>query len=85
MKSNIYSAGPKAEDEIVAYFGNAKLVRLLDCSFALRGGSNEDQSKARAWISMFLHGAVLKSLDELTSPPLGASIAGGHFALNLIY
>jgi len=40
MKSNIYSVGPKAEDEIVAYFGNAKLVRLLDCRFELRGGSD---------------------------------------------
>ncbi len=61
MKSNIYSAGPKAEDEIVAYFGNAKLVRLLDCRFDLRGGSDEDQAEARAWISKFMHGAELTS------------------------
>ena len=57
MKSNIYAAGPKAEDEIVASLGNAKLVRPLDCRFELRGGSDED--RAEAWISMFMHGAIL--------------------------
>ena len=44
--------------ELVASFGEAKLVKQLDGSFELRGGSAEDHTAAREWISLFLHEAV---------------------------
>ncbi len=47
------------QDEVVAYFGQARLVKRLDAKFELRGGSHEDHSAAKEWISMFLHEAVL--------------------------
>ena len=48
-----------SEGEIVAYFGKARLVKRLDCKFELRGGSKEDHSAAKEWISLFMHEAVL--------------------------
>ena len=47
------------EGEIVAYFGQARLVKRLDCKFELRGGSHEDHCAAKEWISLFMHEAVL--------------------------
>ena len=46
----------KNEEEVVAYFGEARLVRRLDCRFELRGGTDEDRSEARKWMSMFMRG-----------------------------
>jgi len=47
------------QDEIIAYFGQARLVKRLDTKFELRGGSVEDHTAAKEWISLFLHEAVL--------------------------
>ena len=48
----------KDEGEVVAGFGDAKLIRFLDGKTELRGGSNEDRTAAWDWISMFWHGDV---------------------------
>ena len=48
----------KDEGEIIARFGDAKLVRFLDGKMELRGGSNDDRTAAREWMSMFWHEAV---------------------------
>ena len=37
----------KGEGEVIAYFGDAKLVRRLDCKFELRGASDEERAAAR--------------------------------------
>ena len=47
------------QDQVIAYFGQARLVKRLDARFELRGGSREDHSAAKEWISLFLHEAVL--------------------------
>jgi hypothetical protein len=62
------------QDKIVAYFGQARLVRRLDAKFELRGGSPEDHSVAQEWISMFLHEAVLVGTTQrqLTRPAAAA-------------
>jgi len=39
----------KDEGEIVASFGQAKLIRFLDGKTELRGGSKEDRIAAREW------------------------------------
>ncbi len=50
------------ETESIAQFGQARLVRTLDCKFELRGGSKEDRLEAREWVSLFLHEAVVREV-----------------------
>jgi hypothetical protein len=45
--------------ELIAFFGDAKLVKTNDCRYELHGGSNEDRIAAKEWVSMFMHEAVL--------------------------
>jgi len=47
-------------DEIVAVFGQAKLVRRLDGKTELRGGTEQDRITAKEWIALFWHEAVLE-------------------------
>jgi len=47
------------EAEVISFFGEAKLVRLADCKFELRGGTELERAEAREWISMFMHEAVV--------------------------
>ena len=46
------------EGEVVAYFGDARLIKRLDGNFEMLGGSDGDRAAAREWMSMFMHGAV---------------------------
>lgn len=50
----------KDQGEVVAWFGDAKLIRFLDGKTELRGGSNDDRAAAREWISLFWHEAVVQ-------------------------
>ena len=56
MRYKNYLDNCKNEEEVVAYFGEARLVRRLDCKFELRGGSDDDRAKAREWMSKFMNG-----------------------------
>jgi hypothetical protein len=47
------------EGEVLAYFGQARLIKYLDGKLELRGGSEEDRSAAEEWISLFCHEAVV--------------------------
>ena len=47
-------------DEVVAVFGDAKLVKRLDGKTELRGGTDEDRVVAKEWIALFWHEAVLE-------------------------
>ena len=49
----------KDEGEIVAWIGEAKLIRFLDGKTELRGGTNDDRAAAREWMSMYWHEAVV--------------------------
>ncbi len=44
------------DGEVIAYFGDAKLINRLDGKLELRGGTDEDRAKARKWMSMFMRG-----------------------------
>jgi hypothetical protein len=46
------------EGEVIATFGQAKLVKTPDFKYELRGGSLEDRLAAREWISLFFHVVV---------------------------
>ena len=50
------------EGEVVASWGEARLIRYLDGKSELRGGSEKDRAEAREWISMFWHEAVMIEL-----------------------
>ena len=67
MKIHQVLSGWLGEGEVVAYFGQARLIKRLDCKFELRGGSLDDQSAAKEWISFFMHEAVLVAPGSLGS------------------
>ncbi len=46
------------QGETIACFGEAKLVKRLDGKYELIGGSDNDRTAAREWISLFFHAPV---------------------------
>ena len=59
MKIRDYFPLLKDEGELVAGFGEAKLLKFLDGKYKLRGGSKEDRLAAHEWISLFCHNVVV--------------------------
>jgi hypothetical protein len=53
-----------AKDKVVASFGAARLVQTDAGNYELRGGSAEDQTLAKEWISLFMHEAVPRMVAE---------------------
>jgi hypothetical protein len=49
----------KDEGEVVASWGEARLIKYLDGKLVLKCGSKEDRIAAREWISMLLNDAVV--------------------------
>ena len=49
----------REEGEIIARFGEAKLVKYLNGKYELRGGSPDDRLAAHEWTSMFCHHVVV--------------------------
>jgi hypothetical protein len=47
------------EGEVVASWGQARLVRYLDGGLELKGGSKEDRGEAKEWLSLFWHEALV--------------------------
>ena len=45
----------RPQEELIAGFGDAKLVKTLDSKIELKGGSVEDRQEAREWMAMFWH------------------------------
>jgi hypothetical protein len=52
----------KDEGEVIASWGEARLINYLDGNLVLKGGSKEDRIAAREWISMFLNNAVVREM-----------------------
>ena len=50
----------KDEGELIASWGEARLIKYLDGKLVLKGGSKENRMEARKWISMFLNDAVVR-------------------------
>ena len=46
------------EEELIAQFGEARLVKLLDGTLELKGGSEEDRAEAQEWVAAFLRKPV---------------------------
>jgi len=64
MKLNPISWFLRDEGDLIAMFGNARLVKRPNGKFELLGGNDADRADAREWCSLFLHEAVFVS-----SPP----------------
>jgi hypothetical protein len=47
------------QGEIIAVFGNAKLVKTHTGDYRLFGGSGADRFEAAEWISLFMHEVVV--------------------------
>lgn len=59
MKLNLLACRKQDEGETVASFGAARLVKKLNGRFELVGGTDEDRTAAKEWVSMFLHEATI--------------------------
>ena len=59
MKIGHLFSEPADSGELIAVFGDAKLVKTFDSKYELRGGSKEDRTAAQEWISLFMHELVL--------------------------
>ncbi len=46
------------QGEVIAGWGNARLIRHLDGRYRLAGGTDEDQAVVREWVSLFAHNIV---------------------------
>lgn len=57
-----------AKDQLVASFGQASLLRLVDGQLCLRGGNVDDHAAAKEWIALFCHEAVPRWEKSNTSP-----------------
>ncbi len=44
----------REQPELIASFGGAEIVRYLDGSFEIRGGTDQEQLRARNWMRQFL-------------------------------
>ena len=58
---NSFDLAIQQDTELVATFGQAKLVKQKNGRFELRGGLPDDRFEAREWASLFLHEAVFGS------------------------
>lgn len=48
------------DGELLAWFGGAKLVKHLDGTCEILGGSAEDRGEARDWVTLFLQHVILR-------------------------
>lgn len=48
----------EAETDVVAEFGDCRIVRLADGRTEIRGGDGSNRDEAREWASMFCHEAL---------------------------
>jgi len=59
MRNRLFYRLFKDKGEVVASWGQARLVKYLDGKVELKGGSKEDRLAAHEWISLFWHEAVV--------------------------
>lgn len=57
MKLNLLAWLKQDQDETLARFGEARLVKKPTGKIELIGGSADDRTAAKEWVSFFLHEA----------------------------
>lgn len=78
MKLNPLVTMTEREDEVIAAFGEAELVRRATGRYELRGGTPDDHAAALEWCSLFHHEAVFSV--RLESGPRGSMQHRGRLA-----
>jgi hypothetical protein len=53
----------KRDGEVIAIFGEARLIKTVDFKYELRGGSEGDHAEAQEWISLFMHDVVIRNFS----------------------
>jgi hypothetical protein len=53
---------PAPPEELIATFGDARLLKLSDRTYELRGGSPADRAAAAQWISLFMPKDIVHGL-----------------------
>ncbi len=56
--------GGRDREEVVAVFGQGRLVQLSRVRVELRGGSRADEIEARSWVALFMPDVVLAGATE---------------------
>jgi len=56
------------QGEVIASFGEAKLIKKLDRRFELVGGSRADRVEAEKWISLFMQHEVAHGSTHRAKP-----------------
>ena len=46
-------------EDVIAFFGQGRLVRVSRLILELRGGSQDDEIEATGWVAMFMPDSVL--------------------------
>ena len=59
MKLKMLDWLTRNKGETLAYFGDARLVKQLSGNIELIGGSPDDHTAAKEWVSLFLHTAAI--------------------------
>lgn len=59
MKLNLLAWRKRDEGETLAQFGEARLIKRLTGKIELIGGSADDRTAAREYVSLFLHEAAI--------------------------
>ncbi len=68
----------RREEETIASFGAADLIRHPDGHWGLRGGSPDDHAAAREWSSLFQHDATFSSAPLPVTAPRAKTSKGVH-------
>lgn len=59
MKNLFEMVLERDREEVIAMFGQGRLVQLSRVRVELRGGSRDDQIEAAGWLAMFMPDVVL--------------------------
>ncbi len=59
MKNPSETVLERDREDVIAMFGQTRLVQLSRVRVELRGGSKDDQIEAASWVAMFMPEAVV--------------------------
>ena len=69
MKPKPLPLRPLAQDNLIANFGGARLMRKFNGACYLIGGNDADRADAKEWVSMFMHEASISFPRRRRSAP----------------
>jgi hypothetical protein len=52
------------QEQVIATFGQARLMKLADRTYELVGGSASDREAAGKWIGQFMKGDVVRGVER---------------------